>query len=148
MVIHDKPANVFEAGCIGTSPMNFLEGVLKEENDRLYVDLETFRIYVPEGRFKTAKMYVDKEVIIGIRPEDIGDYDFMPDANPENVVVVDVDVSELIGAEIYLHVSNGPHSFTARVDAHTKATDAEEHRLVINNQKIHLFDKETEKIIP
>jgi multiple sugar transport system ATP-binding protein len=112
------------------------------------VDLETFRVYVPEGKFKTAKMYVDKEVILGIRPEDINDYDFLPDANPENVVVVTVDVTELIGAEIYLHVSNGPHSFTAAVDAHTKATDAEEHRLVINNQKIHLFDKDTEKVIP
>ena len=143
-----KPANVFVAGFIGTLPMNFLEGVLKEENDRLYVDLETFKVYVPEGKFKTAKMYVDKEIILGIRPEDITDYDFMPDADPENVVPVTVDVSELIGAEIYLHVSNGPHSFTARVDAHTKATDAEEHRLVFNNKKIHLFDKDTEKVIP
>ncbi|NLW09098.1 MAG: sn-glycerol-3-phosphate ABC transporter ATP-binding protein UgpC [Firmicutes bacterium] len=146
--IYDKPANVFVAGFIGTPPMNFLEGVLKEENDRLYVDLETFKVYVPEGKFKTAKMYVDKEIILGIRPEDITDYDFMPDADPENVVPVTVDVSELIGAEIYLHVSNGPHSFTARVDAHTKATDAEEHRLVFNNKKIHLFDKDTEKVIP
>src|SRR5690554_2489933 len=84
--IYDKPANIFVAGFIGTPPMNFLEGVLKEENDRLYVDLETFKVYVPEGKFKTAKMYVDKEIILGIRPEDITDYDFMPDADPENVV--------------------------------------------------------------
>ncbi len=146
--IYDKPANIFVAGFIGTPPMNFLEGVLKEEDGRLYADLESFRVYVPEGKFKTARMYVGKEVVFGIRPENIVDYDTMPDANPENVVNVTVDVSELIGSEVYLHVSSGPHSFVARVDAHTKAVDGAEHRLVINNQKLEMFDKETEKAIP
>ena len=41
--------------------MNFLEGILRQENDRLYVDFDTFKIYIPEGKFKTANMYVDKE---------------------------------------------------------------------------------------
>jgi len=146
--IYDKPANTFVAGFIGTPPMNFLEGVLKEENDRLYADLESFRVYIPEGKFKTAKMYVNKEVIFGIRPENIIDYESMTDANPENIIDIIVDVSELIGSEIYLHVSKEPHSFTARVDAHTKAADGSEHRLVIDNTKVELFDKETEKAIP
>ena len=146
--IYDNPINVFVAGFIGTPPMNFMEGILRKEGDRLYVDLETFKIYIPEGKFKTADMYVDKEVIFGIRPENINELADVPDANQEDVVVATVDVSELIGAETYLWVSSGPHSFTARVDAHTKAVEGEQHQLVFNTKKIHLFDKETEKAIP
>jgi len=146
--IYDNPNNVFVAGFIGTPPMNFLEGVLRQENGRLYVDFETFKIYVPAGKFQTANMYVDKEIIFGIRPENISELDETPNANPEDVVTVMVEVSELIGSETYLWVSVGEHSFTARVDAHTKAEDGSEHQLVFNTQKIHLFDKETEKAIP
>jgi multiple sugar transport system ATP-binding protein len=146
--IYDHPINVFVAGFIGTPPMNFLEGVLRQENGRLYVDFNTFKIYVPEGKFQTANMYADKEIIFGIRPENISELDDTPDANPEDVVPTNVEVSELIGSETYLWVSNGPHSFTARVDAHTNAEEGTEHKLVFNTQKIHLFDKETEKAIP
>ncbi|NLY90511.1 MAG: sn-glycerol-3-phosphate ABC transporter ATP-binding protein UgpC, partial [Firmicutes bacterium] len=56
--IYDNPNNVFVAGFIGTPPMNFLEGVLRQENGRLYVDFETYKIYVPAGKFQTANMYV------------------------------------------------------------------------------------------
>ena len=146
--IYDHPNNVFVAGFIGTPPMNFLEGILRQENDRLYVDFDTFKIYIPEGKFKTANMYVDKEIIFGLRPENINELADVPNAKEEDVVVATVDVSELIGSETYLWVSNGAHSFTARVDAHTKAVDGEQHQLVFNTQKIHLFDKETEKAIP
>ena len=128
--------------------MNFMEGTLRKENSSLYVDFGSFKIYVPEGKFKTANMYVDKEVIFGIRPENITELDDTPDAQEKDTIKATVDVSELIGSETYLWVSNGVHSFTARVDAHTKAVDGEEHQLVFNTQKIHLFDKETEKAIP
>ncbi|HBT17730.1 MAG TPA: sugar ABC transporter ATP-binding protein, partial [Firmicutes bacterium] len=82
--IYDNPNNVFVAGFIGTPPMNFMEGVLKQENNRLYVDLETIKIYVPAGKFKTANMYVDKEVIFGIRPENISELEDTPDAKQED----------------------------------------------------------------
>jgi multiple sugar transport system ATP-binding protein len=146
--IYDNPNNVFVAGFIGTPPMNFMEGVLRKENGRLCVDMGTFKLFVPEGKFKTADMYVDKEIIFGIRPENISELDDTPDAKEEDVVVATVDVSELIGSETYLWVSNGEHSFTARVDAHTRAEDGSDHQLVFNTQKMHLFDKETEKAIP
>ncbi|NLM37855.1 MAG: sn-glycerol-3-phosphate ABC transporter ATP-binding protein UgpC [Firmicutes bacterium] len=145
--IYDHPNNVFVAGFIGTPPMNFLEGVVRKANGRIYVDFGTFKLYVPEGKFKTVNMYVDKEVIFGIRPENISELTGASNVNPEDVVTATVDVSELIGSETYLWVSNGPHNFTARVDAHTKAADGDQTQLVFNTQKMHLFDKETEKAI-
>ena len=145
--IYDNPSNVFVAGFIGSPAMNFLDGVLKEENGRLFVDLDVFKIYVPEGRFKNAQAYVGKEIIFGIRPESIADKDFVNEASEEDTITVDVDLTELLGSEVYLHVTAGAHSFAARVDSHTKAKDGNKHQLVFNTKKIHLFDKQTEKSI-
>jgi len=62
-------------------------------------------------------------------------------------LLVIYDVYELIGAQVYLYMSVGDHSFVAAVDSHTKAKDGAKHQVVFNNQKIHLFDKDTEKAI-
>ncbi|HEX2953075.1 MAG TPA: sn-glycerol-3-phosphate ABC transporter ATP-binding protein UgpC [Bacillota bacterium] len=145
--IYDSPANVFVAGFIGTPPMNFLDGVLKEEGGRLYVDLQVNKVYLPEGRFKNAKAYLNKEVIFGIRPENFSDRDFVPDAKEEDVITIDVDVTEMLGSEVNIYAILGPHNFIARVDAHSKVQDGEKHQLVINTDKTHLFDKQTEKAI-
>jgi len=143
--VYDHPTNVFVAGFIGTPPMNFLDGVLKEENGQLFVDFEVFRVNVPEGKFKTAKSYLNKEIIFGIRPENILDPESA--GTEDNAVVATIDVSELIGSESHLWVSKGPHSFIARVDAHVVTEEGTETKLVFSNDKIHLFDKDTEKAI-
>lgn len=143
--IYENPNNIFVAGFMGTPPMNFLEGAIREENGKLFVDLDEFRVVIPEGKFKTIGNYVNKEVVFGIRPENIHESN---GANEENAVVTMIDVSELVGSEINLYVSKGIHSFVARVDAHTDVQDGTEIKLFFNNQKIHLFDKETEKAIP
>ena len=145
--IYDNPNNVFVAGFIGTPPMNFLDGVLKEENGRLMVDLSVAKIYLPEGRFKNARAYINKEIIFGVRPENFADLEFVPDAKEEDILTVNVDVTELLGSEVNIYASMGPHSFIARVDAHSKVKDGDVHKLVINPRKTHLFDKQTEKAI-
>lgn len=145
--IYDNPNNVFVAGFIGSPAMNFNDAILLEENGKLVVDLGTFKLNIPDGRFKNARAYIGKEVIFGIRPESINDKDFLPDAPEEDTVTVDVDLTELLGSEVYLYVSSGNQTFTARVDAHTRATDGNKHQLVFNTKKVHLFDKQTEKAI-
>lgn len=144
--IYDNPNNVFVAGFIGTPPMNFLDGVVKEENGKLVVDFEVFKVRIPEGKFKNVRQYLNKPVIFGIRPESILEADNVQAAD-EDIVVATVDVSELMGSEIYLYMSAGNCSFVARVDSHSKARDGEKHRVVFDGNKMHLFDKETEKAI-
>jgi len=145
--IYDNPNNVFVAGFIGTPPMNFLNGVVKEENSRIIVDLGTFKIKISDGKFKNIRQYLNREVILGIRPEAILEAANAPDADPAEIIVGKVDVSELIGSEVYLFISAGEHSFVSRVDSHTKAKDGEAHQVIFKPDKIHLFDKETEKAI-
>ncbi len=144
--IYDHPTNVFVAGFIGTPPMNFLDGVVKEEGGKLVVDLGTFKVKVPEGKFKNIREYNNKPVVFGIRPEDILDRQ-QANVSDDEAITGHVDVSELLGAEVYLYMSIADHNFIAKVDSHTKATDGSKFQVVFNSEKIHLFDKQTEKAI-
>lgn len=143
--IYDNPNNVFVAGFLGTPPMNFMDVVVKEENGSIYVDGESFKVKVPEGKIKNIRQYINQKVVFGIRPESIYEAEMVPGA--ENPIVATVDVSELLGAQVNLFMSVGNHSFITVVDAHTKALDGQQHAVVFDPQKIHLFDKATEKAI-
>lgn len=145
--VYDHPINVFVGGFIGTPPMNFLEAVIKEENGKLVVDCKEFKVKIPDGKFKYVRQYLNKAVIFGIRPEAINNRDSVPGAKDDEVVTGTVDVSELIGSEVNLYMSIGEHSFIARVDPHTKVNDGDQHQVVFDANKIHLFDKDTEKAI-
>jgi multiple sugar transport system ATP-binding protein len=145
--VYDNPNNIFVAGFIGTPPMNFLDGVVKEEGGKIVVDLSAFKLKVPEGKFKHIRQYINKPVVFGIRPQSINDREMLPNSSDDQVVTAMVDVSELIGSEVYLYMSVGEHSFIASVESHTKARDGEKHQVVFDINKMHLFDKETEKAI-
>ena len=143
--IYDNPNNVFVAGFLGTPPMNFMDAVIKDENGRLIVDGGSFQVKIPEGKFKNVRQYINKQIVFGIRPEAIAEAENAPGA--ENPVIAMVEVSELLGAQINLFLTVGNHSFVSVVDAHTKAVDGQQHAVVFEPNKIHLFDKETEKAI-
>jgi multiple sugar transport system ATP-binding protein len=145
--VYDNPNNIFVAGFIGSPPMNFLDGIVKEEGGKIIIDLGAFKLKVPEGKFKHIRQYINKPVVFGIRPQSINDREMVPNATDDQVVTAMVDVSELIGSEVYLYMSVGEHSFTASVESHTKARDGEKHQVVFDINKMHLFDKETEKTI-
>lgn len=145
--VYDNPNNVFVAGFIGTPPMNFMDGVVKEEGGKLIVDLGAFKMRIPDGKFKYIRQYLNKPVVFGIRPQSISDRETMPNAPEDQVVTGTVDVSELIGSEVDLYMSIGEYSFTACVESHTRASDGEKHQVVFDINKMHLFDKETEKAI-
>ena len=80
--IYENPENVFVGGFIGSPAMNFMNGVLKRDGDDYIVDLQAFRLKVPEEKVQKhpkIKEYVDKPVVFGIRPEDIADAQLLPE---------------------------------------------------------------------
>ena len=83
---------------------------------------------------------------MGIRPEDIEDVALI-EHDPATTLEADIDVTEPMGAEVYVYFSSGDNSFIARLDAATKATDGGRLKVGFNMQKIHLFDKDTEEVI-
>jgi multiple sugar transport system ATP-binding protein len=127
--------------------MNFINAVLRREGDDLWVQADGLKVKLPPTRFETAGEYIDKEVIFGIRPEDILDLDFTQDADQDLIVTANVDVTEPMGAEVYVYLSAGNDSYIARVDAHTRARPGTTHKVVFNTEKAHLFCKDTEASI-
>jgi len=150
--MYNRPANTFVAGFIGSPSMNFLNGKLVAENGALWLDMQDFRLQIPSQE-KNLDQYLDKNIIIGFRPEDIVDKDRAGFANPGNVMKAQIDVIEPIGSEELLYVSSGKHIFVAKIPEYSvgflekRALVEKEIELAFNMEKLHLFDKDTEKAI-
>ncbi len=147
--LYNKPLNKFVAGFIGTPSMNFLDVVVKKEGDVLYLDGESFKIKLPVEIRSALEPYVNKEVTLGIRPQDIYDYSFSQDMAEIDGNVIDtiVDIVEPLGSEQTLYLITGPHTFIAQLDMRTHVSVGEELKVVVDVSKMHLFDVETEQAI-
>ncbi|MEW6718280.1 MAG: sn-glycerol-3-phosphate ABC transporter ATP-binding protein UgpC [Chloroflexota bacterium] len=145
--LYDKPDNMFVAGFIGSPAMNFFEAHLHKSDSKLVIDASSFQVQIPEERIKMYQDYVNKPVIFGIRPDDIYNPDYAPPVIEAQPVEGKVDVTELMGNEIFVYMVVGNHRFIARVDPRSKYKMGERARLVFNMDNMHLFDRETEKTI-
>ncbi|UOQ92725.1 sn-glycerol-3-phosphate ABC transporter ATP-binding protein UgpC [Halobacillus shinanisalinarum] len=144
--VYDKPENVFVGGFIGSPAMNFFNGTLRENHIELGNDI---KIAVPDGKLKPLREqdYIGKEVILGVRPEDMHDEPVFIDANQDKKITAYIEVAELMGAESYLYSKVGDQEFIARVDARTEINGGDEIELAIDMNKVHFFDKDTEQRI-
>jgi len=145
--IYDHPANKFVAGFIGSPPMNFMHGKLIKKDGRIYFDEGKIQVKLVEDMHEKIKPCLGKEVIFGIRSEDIYDKLFVSEAPPENIVRVNCEVVEPMGSEVYLYLNTGRHTFIARVGAHDRPQVNQDMDLVFDMSKAHFFDKETEVTI-
>ena len=147
--LYDMPVNLFVAGFIGSPQMNFVECVLEEKGNGLYLTFGENAIKLPADKANNPalKDYIDKEVIMGIRPEDIYDGASYIEAMPDSIIETDVEVTELMGAEIYLYLRTGEESFIARVDNKSKARAGDVIKVALDANKIHIFDRDTERYI-
>lgn len=139
-VLYDKPANLFVAGFIGSPAMNFFDGTLTQEGEDLFADLGSFKVKIPEKRYPILRDLVNKEIIFGIRPENIHNPKYTPPDIHAEPVKVKVDVTELMGNEIFLYLVNGKHEFIARVDPRTRVEVGEEIQVIFNMDNFHVFD--------
>ncbi len=145
--LYDNPVNKFVAGFIGSPPMNFINGRLVGEDGTLYFDEGTFKAKVNEEMHDKLKDYKDKELTFGIRPEDIHDKLFIPEAPKEATLSATIEVIEPMGSETILYLNTGKTPFTAEVSSKEKAEVNQEIELVFDMSKAHFFDNETEKAI-
>ena len=149
LTLYNQPVNMFVAGFIGSPAMNFLDAKLVKEGNNFYLDSEnSFKILVPESKISAnpeLEDYVGKDVVFGIRPEDLEDASVVEEGiTEENSFSAEVEVVEPMGSEIYLYLAINGHSMIARVDAHSTAKVGDEIKLVVNTDGMHIFDAETE----
>jgi multiple sugar transport system ATP-binding protein len=146
-MLYDHPDNLFVAGFIGSPAMNFFKATLRQGDGKMFVDGEAFNVEVPEANKEAYSMYVNKPVIMGIRPEDIHDPNFLPPGIIPQPVDGTVDVTELMGNEIQLYLRSGEHSYVARVDPRTRVKMGQKVQVMFNMGNMHLFDADTEQAI-
>ena len=146
--LYDKPANLFCAGFIGSPAMNFFPAQLRKDGNALYIDSGDFSVKIPEGRTATYMPYVGQEVIFGVRPEDIHNPQFAPPGIHAEPVETKVDVTELMGNEIFLYLLSGKNNFVARVDPRTRFQIGDQVQVVFNMDNFHLFDPAADRENP
>ena len=147
--LYNEPNNLFVAGFIGSPQMNFIDAVGKVEGERVTLNFEKTSVVLPPAK---AKKLIDggyngKTVVMGIRPEDIGDSQIEIEAHKDAVFETDVTGYELLGSEVLLYFNVAGTAMTAKVDSRTTARMGDHITLAIDPEKIHCFDKETELTI-
>ncbi len=167
--LYNNPVNLFVAGFIGSPQMNFVNADCVGENGDVYLEFDRFRIKLPENKAKilTEQGYVGKRVVMGIRPEDIYDSEHDLEQHPDTQMDIKVTGYELLGSEVLLYfglLNEKPTekhrqfsdeddslvkkaNFCAKVDARTTARYGSKITVALDPEKIHVFDKETEKAI-
>ena len=150
------PCNLFVAGFIGSPQMNFIDAVIVKEGDKFLVEFGSedtktragvkYRIELPESKNKDncLEAYVGKEVIMGIRPENVHNEEDLIEKFKAGIVEADVEVTELMGAETYLYMNCEGQSINARVAPTNTARPGDKIKIALEPEKIHIFDKETE----
>lgn len=141
--LYNEPANKFVAGFIGSPAMNFFN--VKVASGKL-TNNEGLNMDLPEGKAKLLKEqgYEGKEVILGIRPEDIQASNLAQQAYPNQTIEAEVVVSELLGAETMLYLKAGSTEFVSRVEARDFRNPGEKITVALNLNKSHFFDAQTE----
>ena len=145
--LYDSPDNLFVAGFIGSPAMNFFNAELTKNGEEIVVKTDSFAVNVPENRRASLKEHIGKPVVFGLRPEDIHDPNFAPPRIVSQTVEAEVDLTELMGNEIFLFLKSGNTDYVARVDPRTSYKLGDKVTIAFNMNNMHIFDKETELVI-
>ncbi|AMM54930.1 ABC transporter ATP-binding protein [Pyrococcus kukulkanii] len=140
--VYEKPKNTFVAGFIGTPPMNFIEGTVREDG---FIDFGEFKLKLLPDQFEVLQEanIVEKTIIFGIRPEDIYDAMFAQIKIPgENMARAKVDIVENLGGEKIVHLRIGEITFQAKFTGESKVKEGQEIDVVFDMKRAHVFKKE------
>jgi multiple sugar transport system ATP-binding protein len=144
--LYNEPRNRFVAGFIGSPAMNFLQGKIVANGSLEFIS-EAGALPLNNEDKQFMKPYEGKDVLLGIRPEDVHAPDFLPDLKHGHSIATEVDVIEPMGNEIFLYVKAAGTELAARVDPRQKAKVGGNLPLVLDMDKAHFFDAETEEVL-
>jgi multiple sugar transport system ATP-binding protein len=143
--IFNFPANLFVAGFIGSPPMNFINCSLMEKDESYFLDTGAFILPIPVDIGKTIKENATgSDLILGARPEDIS---IGKKKTPEKFVEGEVYIIEPLGSEVILDLTVGNNIIKVKANPDFAVSIGERVWIGLNMEKIHLFDKKTEKAI-
>ena len=144
--VYNNPANIFVASFIGSPAMNFFN-VKIENGYAIGEDNLKLKIPVSDYELLKEKDYEDKEVVFGIRPEDIHEENLAKNTYVDSIVQTEITVAELLGAETILYTKIGSTEFVSKVGVIKNYEHGDSIELAFNMNKAHYFDKDSENVI-
>ena len=148
--LYEHPCNLFVASFIGSPQMNIFSATLVQKDGAPWLRFSGGELPVPSSRFapETLQPYIGQEVLVGIRPESF----YLPDAAPDTACLgtlqATVELSELMGAEVYLYTLCGDVRLISTLPTRAAAQHGAQVQLCMDCEKLYLFDKETEQVLP
>jgi len=142
--LYDQPANVFVAGFIGSPAMNFFDGKLTSRDGQTMVETKSFSAPLPPEKAQKLQGNSTDDIVLGIRPEDLHLPSDVPQGMVTEPITARLEVMEPMGNEIYLHFVSPDGLFVARVSPRSRLNVGDEIKLLVDTNKLHIFDRQSE----
>jgi len=139
--LFNTPSNLFVAGFIGSPSMNFIPG--KFNGKSFVFDDSDISIKLTKAHIDLLKDYVDKELILGVRPENIVFEGDITRTNLSNPFPLTCDISELLGHELIIYNYVGDTKIVVKTSMADDMFNGDVKNYVVDLDRIHFFDKGT-----
>lgn len=141
--LYSEPADMFVAGFIGSPSMNFIDCTVCNKNGVLTADFAGYSLPIPEKKAKTLASYIDRTVVMGIRPENIYAYEKNQSVRDGCVITAQAEIAENTGGEVNIYFNLADSRCIAAVRTERKISSGDTVRLFIDGKSVYFFDKET-----
>ncbi|MBR5191144.1 MAG: sn-glycerol-3-phosphate ABC transporter ATP-binding protein UgpC [Clostridia bacterium] len=142
-MLYNHPQNMFVAGFIGSPQMNFINCKINRKTDGYYALFEDYYLKLPDRMNDLLSLYVEKEVVLGIRPENIK----IAKNDSENSYKMYVEIAEMTGSDYYLYGKLGNERIIANVPSNQEVKSDEIYNVIFDVERVHIFDKISENLI-
>jgi multiple sugar transport system ATP-binding protein len=140
--VYDHPVNKFVGGFIGSPSMNFANCRVIKENGSFFAASGGFKLKIPERYSETTGRYLEREVILGIRPEHLIDTASVQNPDSESTFRATVRVIESAGSEKLVHIRNEENTFVAKLDPHVQLKTGDTVNFTARMESSHIFNME------
>ncbi len=140
--LYDNPRNKFVAGFIGSPSMNFINVTVVSKGEGIQLVSESFSVTVPNNKVDYLKGHIDRQIILGIRPEN---FSLDHGSSSESFIHAKVGVLEPLGDELIVYGEADGQEVVASLDPREKVTPEQSVRLAVDMQHMHAFDPDTEE---
>ncbi len=142
--VYNHPVNKFVAGFIGSPAMNFVEGKVVNQDGTYFVSSDgLFKLILKPNGFPHLNQFLDRKIILGVRPEDI----HIGGEESNSGFTANIDVLEPMGNEIFVYFKMNDEQIVARLPSATDAEVGGSLNLIFDRGKLHFFDPESEEVI-
>ena len=147
--LYNNPKNLFVASYVGSPQMNFIEATVQKDGDEVKLVFGSNKVQLPleKSSILLKKGYEGKDIILGIRPEDIKEEIAFAEQAKDDVLEATVKVVKVLETEVFLQLLLEENEILVLTNLQTDVKEDESIHITFDTSRIHIFDKDTEQAI-